>query len=186
MISEVLARYSVDLSEADLAALIAEVFEAQGGPDATAMTASDAEWLAEHSGVTVAVGKKDQQLDRLRVEVEAVASSVPAAALADRWGVDPSRVRHRASEGRLYSFRAGRTLRFPQWQFGLDGRPLPGLAQVLGALPQNLHPAEVEGFFAAANPNLVLGEEPVSPVDWLVSGGNPDVVAGLARDLDRW
>lgn len=57
---------------------------------------------------------------------------------------------------------------------------------MLGALPQHLHPAEVEGFFATANPNLVLGEKPVSPIDWLVSGGNPDVVAGLARDLDRW
>jgi hypothetical protein len=86
----------------------------------------------------------------------------------------------------LYSVRSGRALRLPAWQFDADRRPLPGLAAVLAALPEGLHPREVEGFMTTPQSELVLDDAPAAPREWLLHGGDPQVVASLAADLDRW
>jgi len=61
------------------------------------------------------------------------------------------------------------------------------LEQVLAALPEGLHPAEVAGFLTTPNPNLGGPDGGmVSVLEWLDAGGDATVAAGLAADLDRW
>jgi hypothetical protein len=83
----------------------------------------------------------------------------------------------------LYSFKRGRSVRVPTWQIvGVPGamEVLPGLRDVLLALPGDLHPLQVRGFFLNAEVARDDNGEPVTALDWLASGGSPDVVARLA------
>jgi hypothetical protein len=103
-----------------------------------------------------------------------------AAARLDR---TTSRVRQRLMERTLYAFRApGGEWRIPDWQF-TDAGPIPGLETVAPELPIGLHPLSVQGFMFAPNPDLVIGEDPVTPIEWLATGGDAEVVAHLVAGL---
>ena len=57
---------------------------------------------------------------------------------------------------------------------------------VVRALRPGAHPVAIQNFFASPNPDLYLdeGEErPLSPRDWLLSGGGPEVLVPLAEEL---
>jgi hypothetical protein len=189
-VAEVLERYGVGISEEDLAELLSEALEAEGRAAATGLSRPEAEFLAEHSGLKMSA--RDVQngrppvVGRLATELGALARSVSTEELARRWELDGSRVRHRARDGALYSVRVGRSLRFPLWQFDEQFHPVPGLATVLRALPEGLHPAEVEGWMTSPNTNLVVDDEPVSARDWLLRGGGLPAVTELAQSIDRW
>jgi len=60
---------------------------------------------------------------------------------------------------------------------------LIGLKDVVQALPADLHPLSVEGFFIRPKPELVLDGDTLSVVDWLAAGQDPQPVVELARDL---
>lgn len=66
----------------------------------------------------------------------------------------------------------------PAWQF-LHTRPLPGLGEVVAALPESLHPLSVEGFMTTPQEDL----DDRSPVDWLADGGAVAPVVRLAESL---
>ena len=51
------------------------------------------------------------------------------------------------------------------------------------ALPSDLHPVAVWGFLTEPSPALPVDDQPASPLDWLRSGGSPDPVAAIAREL---
>lgn len=102
--------------------------------------------------------------------------------------VGASRVRQRVAERSLYTIGVGRERRFPAFQF--DGRNLvPGIGEVLKAMPDDLHPFEVEGWLTNPNPDLTMDEndgetsEALSPREWLISGGSVDALLPTARDL---
>jgi len=102
---------------------------------------------------------------------------------AARLHVSDVRVRQRLGERSLYGFQATRGWCVPDFQFGVDGE-LPGLKVVLQALPADLHPLSVEGFFTRPKPELTGDDdEPMSVVDWLAGGRDPEPVVELARDL---
>ena len=67
-----------------------------------------------------------------------------------------------------------------------DGRLLPGLEEILAALPEELHPIAVCNWFMTPNVDLVPKdlEHPLSPREWLLAGRSPKTVAELAADLD--
>jgi hypothetical protein len=111
-----------------------------------------------------------------------VQTSLSMADVADLLGVDQSRVRHRIADGALYPVRVGRANRLPAWQFA-EGRALDALRDVLAALPDDLHPLEVAGFFTTPQPELTLNGTSTSPREWLAAGGDPDPVLDLARSL---
>ena len=52
---------------------------------------------------------------------------------------------------------------------------------MLAALPADLHPAVVEGFFTTPDPDL----DDASPAQWLASGGDPQRVPDEAEGLDE-
>lgn len=100
--------------------------------------------------------------------------------------IDPSRVRRRLRDHALYGFKLGAATRIPRWQFTSQGTPLPRLRAVLEALPNDLHPLEVAGFMTTADPDLTVGNEQVSPREWLEAGANAAPILELADAIDTW
>lgn len=190
-ISDLLVRYGIDISEDELVEAFRPVLEAAGRPLATTVPADEATFLADHAGMAIdSTGAGERRpgtvLERLTGEFGDLTRSLSGRELAERWGIDPSRVRHRARDGSLYAVRAVRALRFPSWQFDGDVRPLPALPRILAALPADLHPLEVEGWMTTANGNLIVDGRATTPRDWLIGGGDLTAVIEVAASVDRW
>jgi len=111
------------------------------------------------------------------------AKSATVGEVAQKLRVTASRVRQRAVERSLYGLREEDEWRFPRWQFDEDGRPIRGLAPVFAALPQGVHPVAVWRFVSEPSPDLEILDRPASPLEWLRSGGDPELVAAIAREL---
>ncbi len=114
-----------------------------------------------------------------------VASALTVREAAALLGVSEGRVRQKVSAGRLYSVLAGGGRRLPRFQFSERGG-VPGMEEVARSVPGGVHPVALWNFFMSPNPDLYLDAEeevPVSPRDWLLSGGSPEAVVPLAREL---
>ena len=117
--------------------------------------------------------------------VALLASALTTKEAAEVLEVGESRVRQRLRERTLYSVKAGRENRLPAFQFE-GGKEVPGIAQVLKHVDRSLHPVAVLNWFMLPNPDLFLDEEEtgsVSPRHWLLSGGDPEILARLAEEL---
>ena len=114
-----------------------------------------------------------------------LASALTTREAAGMLGVGESRIRQRLGRGTLYGVKAGRENRLPSFQFE-GGSEVPGIAQVLTRMDRSVHPVAVFNWFVLPNPDLYLDEDeagPISPKHWLLSGGDPEVAAGLAENL---
>lgn len=114
-----------------------------------------------------------------------LASSLTIAEAAALLGVSESRIRQRIGERSLYGIRAGKEWRLPRFQFA-GGNEVPGIAEVVRRVREDVHPVSVENYFIYPSPDLYLDEEedhPVSPREWLLSGGSPEAVAHVAAEL---
>lgn len=127
----------------------------------------------------VAAGELDaiQQRSRMR----AISQSMSARLVAQTLGIDESRVRHRQAKNGLYAFSAGGRKRYPHWQFTGDAEQpvLPGLATIIPSFPSDMHPASVQNIMTNEQRALAIDEQPVTPVEWLRSGGAPEKVAAI-------
>ncbi len=104
---------------------------------------------------------------------------------AKRLGVNDSRVRQRLGGRGLYGIKSGDGWRLPAFQFSRDGL-VPGIELVLPRLPENLNPVAVQRWFHTPNPDLEAAQEeaqPLTPLQWLSIGNDPEVVAELAEGL---
>ena len=97
--------------------------------------------------------------------------------------VDVSRVRQRLREGTLFGVEYDGERRLPRFQFERR-QVLPGLREVMAALPVGLNPLDVAQWFLAPNPDLEVGEENVSPREWLLRGKPVETVVELARGFE--
>lgn len=111
-----------------------------------------------------------------------LADSEDVARVAERLGVTRARVRQRAAERTLLAIREDDEWRFPRAQFEA-GAPIRGLPAVSLALPPDLHPVAVWTFLREPTTDLPVAERPASPLEWLRSGGSPEPVAAIAREL---
>jgi len=112
------------------------------------------------------------------------ASSLTAAEVADRLHLPLPTIQSVAASGLLHSYQANGQTVFPAWQFNAEGTAvIPSLGDVLHALPADLHPQSVAGFFLTPQPDLVLNGSPVSAKAWLEAGGTSGVVIDLAEGL---
>lgn len=108
-------------------------------------------------------------------------TALSTAEAAVRLHVDDSRVRQRLSARTLLSHRVGTAHRLPKFQFTDDGE-LPGWSKVAPLVASSWHPVAIERFFTSPHVDLVLDDEQVSPREWLLAGGAPDIVAALAGE----
>lgn len=111
-----------------------------------------------------------------------LADTEDVAEVATRLGVTRARVRQRASERTLLAIREDDEWRFPRAQFS-DGAPIRGLPAVSLAFAPDLHPVAVWTFLNDPTADLPVGDRPATPLEWLRSGGAPEPVAAIAREL---
>lgn len=183
-IAELLEEQAPGLTEPELVAAVRELLGPPPRPaEFSPLTAHDQAYLREHGGLPAITPERvaGARARRLARTTAFVTESLSTAEVAGRLGVDPSRIRHMSADGALYAMRTGRQNRYPSWQFGDDGRPLPGLRAVLQALPPGLHPLEVRGFMTTPQPDYAVRGRELTPIQWLAAGGDPAVVADLAR-----
>ncbi|MGM1063906.1 DNA-binding protein [Saccharothrix sp. Mg75] len=109
-------------------------------------------------------------------------SAMTVADAARQLGVDTSRIRHRLGVGRLVGWKDRGSWRLPAWQFAGDG-VLPGLEAVLAAVPADQPALVVAGFMTTPQEDLLVDDEPTSPREWLLAGGDPRRVTALAAQL---
>jgi len=112
-------------------------------------------------------------------------TSLTAVETARRLGVGLSQVRQLLATRKLYGLQVKGAWRIPAFQF-VGESLLPGLDEVVSALPKDLHPAGFYHWFTAPNSNLTSdeGERRLSPREWLLAGYPARAVARLATDLD--
>ncbi|CAM3260812.1 hypothetical protein PSET11_01717 [Arthrobacter ulcerisalmonis] len=164
--------------------LVAALQEMTRSTTATALPAHDQAFWAEHSGIDASRSRRNVAARNAANRVLLDSSTIPASAVAERMELSASTVRHYKAAHKLYSYLVNGKLAFPDWQFINAGKlALPALEDVLAALPSDLHPQSVAGFFLTPQPDLVLNGEPVSAKAWLAEGGNKDLVVSLAKDL---
>jgi hypothetical protein len=164
----------------------------QAAPDSSASKLTEAEesLLREHGGIIEPAGDTiSVRRAVLRASASNLADQTRASLTVDQVAklllIDASRVRHRVRDRALYGFKIGGGLRLPTWQFDRHDA-IPGLRALLAALPADIHPLEVAGLMITPDPDLVVADEPVSPRDWLIGGGDVGAVVALVEDLDRW
>ncbi len=62
-------------------------------------------------------------------------------------------------------------------------RLVPNIEAVARALPRDIAFLAIANWLTAPNIDLEIKDRPVSPLRWLSAGGDPEVVAALAREL---
>jgi len=137
-----------------------------GGLDLTPRRSSDPDPIADTSARFAAL----------------LADSADVAEVAEYLAVTRARIRQRAIERTLFAIREDQEWRFPRAQF-VGGTVLRGLPAVVSALPADLHPVAAWRFLTEPNPDFELVDTPQSPMSWLQSGGSPEPVAAVAREL---
>ena len=137
---------------------------------------------------------RDDALARTMVEYAfLVATSFSVAEASRLLKIDASRVRQRLAVRTLYGIKLHHAWHLPRFQF--DGnKVIPGVEILFPRLREDIHPIAVFKWFTSPDPDLVIDEAfadekrgelspPMSPRDWLRSGGNPEIVARLAESL---
>lgn len=148
------------------------------------LSASEAEVL-ERGGFSLKHSRRAeaQPLSRtVAVYVAMMDDALSVAEAAKRLRVDQSRIRQLLSNGSLYGLKVKGEWRLPRFQFTTRGL-VPGIQQLLRALPEDLHPVEVLTWLSSPDPDLEVGEQSLSPLEWVRSGGDPERASVVARDL---
>lgn len=111
-----------------------------------------------------------------------LSTSLTVADAATRLNVDRSRIRQRLRARSLFGIEQNGEWRLPLFQFERD-QPLPGLGDVLLALPADLTALDVAEWFIVPNLDLEQREEILSPRTWLLRGLPIERVCDIARGL---
>ncbi|WP_344033659.1 hypothetical protein [Paeniglutamicibacter psychrophenolicus] len=184
-LDQALRRRGGPMSAQDFITVVEEVTNISAEP----LTAGEVDFLMKHTDLTEAdLSPHGRAKTHLRVLAERSRSralldeaSLSTAEVAALLGRDPANIRRSRLEGDLYSPGVGvpgQSLRFPKWQF-VDNTYVRGLRKIIPAFPDQFHPLSIERFMTEPNDEL----HSMSPVQWLVSGGDPDAVAKLADEL---
>lgn len=183
-LESVLARHELPVTATEVArGLDAALghFEALGWTNVDSVHPS--EFLKNYGGIPEIATPAQVQAAAVARQAVTTAQSLTTNQVARLLGVDSSRVRHRILQGRLYAVPGGtRQRRLPSWQFA-NSEVLPGLPELLAALPTDLHPVEIAGFMLARHPELGVADRTVSPRDWLLHQGDVLAVTALATNL---
>jgi hypothetical protein len=159
-----------------------------GRSPAEALSVSEIEAL-ESVGLTAAAwtgpADEDPLLHSIADYMALLETSLTTGEVAKYLKVDVSRVRQRLRERSLFGIDYDGEHRLPRFQFERR-HVLPGLREVLGALPESLNPLDIAQWFLAPSADLEVAgqEDPLSPRDWLLRGEPVDAVVALARGIE--
>lgn len=145
---------------------------------------SDLDYLRDHAGLrdpSIFDDWRPEAEDKLRAEI-AIANAAQfmldtlsreeASHLLNR---DKTVVSRRVSNGQLLAVQRDGRPRFPPWQFH-KGEALPGMSEIIAALSSaEMDTVSLGNFMTRPNDEL----DGLSPVDYLVGGGDPDDIAAL-------
>lgn len=187
----VLRGHGYAVTEADIADRLEVLLTPAGSAAGGSLSEGETNYLAAHAGVQSATAAERETLQTrsaARAAGEA-AATLNRRQLADRLGMDPTGISRQTGALDLYSYRsgAGRPV-YPDWQLidyetrGKDS-VLPHLGQVIRALPAGAHPITVRTFMTTPTPDLQIDGRDASPRDWLIGGGDPSAVTGMAATL---
>lgn len=184
---DVLERHFDGLTAEEVDAELDEVVSGQSPASSAA-----AAYLAEHGGPDLDGEARAGSIPRRRALTAAATltemlhSAMTLDETAATLGISRSRVSHRISGGRLWAFTVQGRRYVPRWQITDDGdgkaQVIPGLEVVTPAIPNTVHPLGVAAFMTVAHEDF-SGQ---SPVEWLISGGDPSVVAAWLTGMGRW
>jgi len=127
-------------------------------------------------------GERDPRARAVALQAVLRDTALTVAGAAERLGVDTSRIRHRLAAGRLIGWKDRGGWRLPVWQF-TDTDVLPGLEEVLAAVPADQPPLVVAGFMTRRQAELTVSGSPATPRDYLLATGDPAPVARLVAVL---
>lgn len=185
---DVLAAHGITTTDAEFADLVRAAID-ELPADGVAGLPEDEARLYDEAGMSI-----DENAYRRQVAARSaryatmIAAALPVADAAERLGLSRARVQQLISAGEVWAVHDTRNRWvLPQLQFDGD-RLLPGWSAVAVAFPQQAHPLEVLGLLTTPQPELRVEGAPVTIVDWLRSGGAPDVaarVAAAAGDIAR-
>jgi len=111
-----------------------------------------------------------------------IETALSVSEAAKRLGVTDSRVHQRIAAGEIYSFRIDGRRHVPAFQFRGD-ELVPNVAEINQTVPPSLHPVAIERWYATPNSDLVDADSPLSPLQWLQEGRDPQAVRKLAEAL---
>jgi hypothetical protein len=141
----------------------------------------------ERVGLSMAPWEGEAHQDPLVVSITdymaLLETSFTTSEAADLLQVDVSRIRQRLRERSLFGIEYDGERRLPRFQFERH-LVLPGLREVLAALPEALNPVDVAEWFLSPNPDLELGTGAASPREWLLRGESVGAVVALARGFE--
>jgi hypothetical protein len=170
----VLERHFDGLSPDEVDAELAAVPPQGSTPASTAA----ADYLSEHGGPDLddpASGDDlhhRRTLTAARTLAETLRSALTLDQVAATLSVSRSRISHRLADATLWGFTVQGRRFVPGWQL-TGGHTIPGLASIVPVIPSSLHPLALDAFMTTASDDF--GGQ--SPVEWLISGGDPSVVA---------
>jgi hypothetical protein len=170
------------------------LLERASGLDAGALSAGEvaalesvglttAPFAAELSGGGPSGGSPDPLAQSVADYMALLETSYTTSEASKHLKVDVSRVRQRLREGTLFGVEYDGERRLPRFQFERR-QVLPGLREVMAALPVGLNPLDVAQWFLAPNPDLEVGEGTCSPREWLLRGKPVETVVALARGFE--
>lgn len=154
-------------------------------PDPAGYFTPDQREALREVGLDLSPQRPDETDGRARAVAEQAVlhdSALTVGEAARTIGVVDSRVRHRLLAGRLMGWKDRGGWRLPRWQFTERG-VLPGLEQVIAALPEDQPPLVVAAFMTTPQEDLMARSRAITPVEWLSNGGDPQRVARLASML---
>lgn len=165
---------------------------AKGAADRNSpLTARERSMLFDGSGLTKSGERAVRSLSGADVEREVadddareratvLSGSVTLSEVAELVGESSSAVASWTADHQLATFLLDGQVRYPLWQFH-GGQPLPGLPDVVAALPSTWRARKVMAVMAA--PIEIL--DGASPSQWLADGGDPSTVVRMLEDLAR-
>lgn len=188
ILTEKLERHRVAMTADEFFEAVLEALD-----PAVSETVTDAEmsYLREFGGPSARRAFDDPNaLERARAHrartathtaVSLIADSLDVPAVAELLGLDRSSVNRRIQNHQLWAFRIDGRNRLPRWQFA-GGAPLPGLSDVVVAIPPSAAPAAVGTLMLTPQEEL----DDATPVEHLAGGGAPEPVAAIVAELEQW
>ena len=114
-----------------------------------------------------------------RTEREGLDGATTARDAASRLGVSPRSLAF--FPGDLFAFVIDGELRYPTWQFTGDrNKPvIPDLAQLVSAFEDDMHPSSIAGFMNTRQQDAYLNGVQLTPVEWLLRGGDVELLVDI-------